>query len=142
MWIGSDFTRKFPQTCVFPLPPLTPPTVSRSFTCYVYKDCVCEADDGDEIAFASNDVQVTLPRASVRHAMVKRAAGLGSGVYAAARFRCERRNTFGVRSPTIDANGLRSVMARVQADARCDAGLHHSLCHHDPCCGTYLVFFF
>lgn len=62
--------------------------------------------------------------------MVKRSRS-GSGVFAAARSRCEGRNT-GVRSPTIDANGLRSVMARVHADARGDAGLHHSLCHHDP----------
>lgn len=128
------FARKFRRA--LPLPRQF--HVSRSFTCYVYKNCVCKADDGDEIAFAGNDVQVTLPRASVRHAMVKRAAGLESGVYVAARSWCERRNTFGVRSPTIDANGLRSIMARIQADARGDAGLHHSLRHHDPCCAIRL----
>lgn len=62
----------------------------------------------------------------------------GCGVCAAARSRCEGRDT-GVRSPTIDANGLRSVMARVHADARGDAGLHHRLCHHDPRRGIYLA---
>lgn len=41
-------------------------------------------------------------------------------------------------SPHIGANGLRSVMARIHANARGDAGLHHSLCHHNSCRATGL----
>lgn len=69
--------------------------------------------------------------ALVRHAMVKR-TGIRSGRSAAARSRYEGRDTGG-ESLIIGANGaLRSAMARVHADARRDASLHYSLCHHDP----------
>lgn len=83
------------------------------------------------------DVQITPPRwCNMRWWSGKR---IRSGESAAARF--QGRNT-GVRSPIINANGLRSIMAWVHADARGDAGLHHSLCHHDSCRGIYPFFLF
>jgi len=65
----------------------------------------------------------------VRHAMVNW-TDIKSGESVAAKSRCEEKNRGG-QSPIIGANGLRSAMARVHADARGDAGLHYSLCCHD-----------